>query len=54
MRRTALLPIAAISLLLALTALISGLTITPGRATRLQGGVRLAVFAGFLVLAFSP
>lgn len=40
--------------LLALTALISVLTLTPGRATLLQGGVHLAVFAGFLVLAFSP
>ena len=40
--------------LLALTALISVLTITPGRATLLQGGVHMAVFAGFLVLAFSP
>ena len=40
--------------LLALTAVISLLTVTPGRATLLQGGVHLAVFAGFLVLAFSP
>jgi Ca2+:H+ antiporter len=40
--------------LLGLTALVSVLTVTPGRATLLQGGVHLAVFAGFLVLAFSP
>lgn len=40
--------------LLALTALVSVLTVTPGRATLLQGGVHLTVFAGFLVLAFSP
>jgi Ca2+:H+ antiporter len=30
------------------------LTVTPGRATLLQGGVHLALFAGFLVLALSP
>jgi Ca2+:H+ antiporter len=40
--------------LLALTAVVSVLTVTPGRATLLQGGVHMAVFAGFLVLAFSP
>lgn len=40
--------------LLALTVVVSILTVTPGRATLLQGGVHLAVFAGFLVLAFSP
>jgi Ca2+:H+ antiporter len=40
--------------LLALTGVVSVLTVTPGRATLLQGGVHIAVFAGFLVLAFSP
>ena len=40
--------------LLSLTAIVSVLTVTPGKATLLQGGVHLAVFAGFLVLAFSP
>lgn len=40
--------------LLALTVVIGVLTVTPGRATLLQGGVHLAVFAGFLVLAISP
>ena len=40
--------------LLGLTAVVSVLTVTPGRATLLHGGVHLAVFAGFLVLAFSP
>ncbi len=40
--------------LLGLTVVIGVLTVTPGRATLLQGGVHLAVFAGFLVLAMSP
>ena len=40
--------------LLALTAVIGVLTVTPGRVTLLQGGVHLAVFSAFLVLAFSP
>ncbi len=40
--------------LLGITAIVSVLTVTPGRATLLQGGVHLSVFAGFLVLAFSP
>lgn len=40
--------------LLGITAIVSVLTVTPGRATLLQGGVHLAVFAGFMVLAFSP
>jgi Ca2+:H+ antiporter len=40
--------------LLALTAIVGILTVVPGRATVLQGGVHLAVFAAFLVLAVSP
>ena len=40
--------------LLALTAVVGVLTVTPGRATLLQAGVHLSVFAGFLVLAVSP
>lgn len=40
--------------LLVLTILVSILTIAPGRATRLQGGVHLAVFAAFVFLSVSP
>ncbi|MFC4125178.1 calcium:proton antiporter [Nocardia rhizosphaerae] len=40
--------------LLALTVVVSTLTIVPGRATLLQGGVHLAVFAAFVFLAASP
>lgn len=40
--------------LLALTVIVGVLTVTPGRATLLQGGVHVAVFTGFLVLAVSP
>jgi Ca2+:H+ antiporter len=40
--------------LLALTAVVGVLTVVPGRATLLQGGVHLAVFASFLFLAVSP
>jgi Ca2+:H+ antiporter len=40
--------------LLALTAAVGILTVVPGRATVLQGGVHLAVFSAFLVLAVSP
>jgi Ca2+:H+ antiporter len=40
--------------LLALTVVVGVLTVTPGRATPLQAGVHLALFAGFLVLAVSP
>ena len=40
--------------LLALTALVSVLTVVPGRATRLQGGVHLVVFASYLVLSVQP
>jgi Ca2+:H+ antiporter len=40
--------------LLGLTAIISVLTVVPGRATRLQGGVHLVVLAGYLVLSVQP
>ncbi|WP_370949428.1 calcium:proton antiporter [Amycolatopsis sp. cg5] len=40
--------------LLVLTVLVSALTVVPGRATRLQGGVHLVLLAGFLVLAINP
>ncbi len=40
--------------LLALTAVVGVLTVVPGRATLLQAGVHLSLFAGFLVLAVSP
>jgi Ca2+:H+ antiporter len=42
------------TVLLALTVVVGVLTVTPGRATPLQAGVHLALFAGFLVLAVSP
>jgi Ca2+:H+ antiporter len=40
--------------LLALTVVTGTLTIVPGRATLLQGGVHLGLFAAFLFLAVSP
>ena len=40
--------------LLALTVVVSVLTVVPGRATRLQGGVHLALLAAFLFLAINP
>lgn len=40
--------------LIALTIALGSLTVIPGRATLVQGGVHLAVFAAFLVLAVSP
>jgi Ca2+:H+ antiporter len=40
--------------LLALTVVISVLTVAPGRATLMQGAVHLTVFAAFLVLSFTP
>jgi Ca2+:H+ antiporter len=40
--------------LLALTVVVSVLTVVPGRATRLQGGVHLVLFAAFLFLAVNP
>ncbi|ELS52389.1 putative ion exchange transporter [Streptomyces viridochromogenes Tue57] len=40
--------------LLALTVVVSSLTVVPGRATPLQGGVRLVLFAAYLELAINP
>ncbi|MFI6284754.1 calcium:proton antiporter [Streptomyces sp. NPDC051018] len=40
--------------LLVLTAVVGALTVVPGRATLLQGGVHLALFAAFVFLSFSP
>jgi Ca2+:H+ antiporter len=40
--------------LLALTITVAVLTVVPGRATRLQGGVHLVLLAAFLFLAISP
>ena len=40
--------------LLGLTVVVSVLTVVPGRATRLQGGVHLVLLAGFLFLAIAP
>jgi Ca2+:H+ antiporter len=42
------------SLLLGLTIAVSVLTVTPGRATLLQAGVHLTVFAAFLTLSVLP
>ena len=40
--------------LLALTVVVSVLTVVPGRATRLQGGVHLVLLAAFVFLAIAP
>lgn len=40
--------------LLALTVVVGVLTVVPGRATLLQGGVHLALFSAFVFLAASP
>ncbi|MET8980142.1 ionic transporter y4hA [Streptomyces sp. NPDC004539] len=40
--------------LLALTVAVSTLTVVPGRATPLQGGVHLVLFAAYLELAVNP
>lgn len=40
--------------LLALTVVVTTITIGMGRSTRLQGGVHLAIFAAFLFLSISP
>jgi Ca2+:H+ antiporter len=40
--------------LLAITMVTGILTVTPGRATLLQGGIHLSLFAAFLVLVVSP
>lgn len=40
--------------LLALTVVVAALTVVPGRATPLQGGVHLAILAAYIFLAMSP
>lgn len=40
--------------LLALTVVVSVLTVVPGRATRMQGGVHLVLLAAFVFLAVNP
>lgn len=40
--------------LLALSVVVTMLTVVPGRATRLQGGVHFVLFAAFLFLAANP
>ena len=40
--------------LLTLTVLVSTLTVVPGRATRLQGGIHIVLLAAFLFLAIKP
>ena len=40
--------------LLAITVVVSVLTVVPGRATLLQGGVHLALLASFIFLAINP
>jgi Ca2+:H+ antiporter len=40
--------------LLALTIIVAALTVVPGRATRLQGGVHLVLLAAFVFLAINP
>jgi len=40
--------------LLALTIVVGVLTVVPGRATRLQGGVHLVLLAAFIFLAINP
>ncbi len=40
--------------LFGLTVLVSVLTVVPGRATRLQGGVHLVLLAAFLFLSVNP
>lgn len=40
--------------LIALTIVVSVLTVVPGRATRLQGGVHLVLLAAFVFLSISP
>ncbi|MDL2076845.1 ionic transporter y4hA [Streptomyces sp. GXMU-J15] len=41
-------------LLLVLTVVVASLTVVPGRATPLQGGVHLVIFAAYLELAINP
>lgn len=46
--------VVAAPMLLALTVVVGVLTVVPGRATLLQGGVHLALFSAFVFLAASP
>jgi Ca2+:H+ antiporter len=39
---------------LVLTVVVGALTVVPGRATRLQGGIHLVLLAAFLFLAVNP
>ena len=39
---------------LALTVVVGVLTVVPGRATRLQGGVHLVLLAAFVFLSINP
>jgi Ca2+:H+ antiporter len=41
-------------ILLALTVVVSVLTVVPGRATRLPGGVHLVLLAAFVFLSIKP
>jgi len=41
-------------LLFALTVVTGALTVVPGRATRLQGGLHLALLAAYLFLSANP
>lgn len=41
-------------LMLLLTVVVTSLTVVPGRATPLQGGVHLVIFAAYLELAINP
>ena len=40
--------------LLAITVVVAGLTVLPGRATLQESGVHLVLFAAFLFLAVNP
>ena len=40
--------------LLAISVVVSVLTVVPGRATVLEGGVHIALFGAFLFLAVNP
>ena len=39
---------------LAMTVVVSVLTVVPGRATRLQGGIHLVLLAAYVFLAANP
>ena len=41
-------------MLLAITVVVTALTVLPGRATLQEGGVHLVLFASFLFLAVNP